>query len=358
MVATFTGIPTAPDLRRSKAWRTLHNPDFWWRNTSNLTFVTYQRQNASLPNYSPNFGFEAGVIVQFIVDHYHALPDITVFIQDRPEQHNPHWLAWTRCLRPNVTYAPLTNARMSRLYRANAQTNKGTDVDDAIVEQCWRDMLDAFGVALLLPREMPILSYFQGSTFLVARSRLRATPLSTWRRVHAMVAGGDGRCHRGPLEWERLSVARQRHTRTLDTPDARGKHTSANAFEALQHILVGGMGREDVFSYDYCRTYLPDCEHTPCGRVRRADKYHHEMLGRVEFERRRLSRAYARLLRSLRHVATAARDEERLVAAQPGDTLAAAARKRTMAARLRHAGRGDTPMERAFWREFSGTLGE
>ena len=170
VLATFTGIPSEPDPRRGHAWRTLHTPSFWWHNTSNLTFVVYQRQNASRPNYSPNIGFEAGVVVQFILTHYHNLPDITIFMQDRPEQHNPHWLAWSQCLLPNVSYAPMTNARMARLFKANAQTDKGTDADDAVVEQCWRDMLDAFGSPLLLPREQPFVSYFQGSTFAVSRS--------------------------------------------------------------------------------------------------------------------------------------------------------------------------------------------
>ena len=87
-----------------------------------------------------------------------------------------------------------------------------------------------------------------------------------------MAAGGDGRCHRGPLQWERLSTVRRRHTRTLDTPDARGKHTSANAIEALQHVLIGGLGKEDVFTYNYCKDFLSDCYKTPCGHVRSSAK--------------------------------------------------------------------------------------
>merc|ERR1711869_85361 len=103
---------------------------------------------------------------------------------------------------------------------------------------------------------MPIVSYFQGATFAVSRDKLQATPRAVWARVHHMMAGGDGRCHRGPMDWERLSVVYKSRTRTRDSADARGKHTSANAFEALQHILVGGLGREDVFTYDFCKDYL------------------------------------------------------------------------------------------------------
>ena len=77
-------------------------------------------------------GFEAGVIVQFVLDHYYALPDVSIFMQDRPEQHNPHWLHWSQCLRHNISYAPMTNARMARLFKANAQTDPGTDADDTL----------------------------------------------------------------------------------------------------------------------------------------------------------------------------------------------------------------------------------
>ena len=131
--------------------------------------MVYQRTNPRGVNYSPNFGFEGGVVIQFIAEHYNALPDVTVFMQERPEQHNPQWTNWLGCMRPNVTYAPMTHARLARLYRANAQTDPGTERDDAITEQCWRDMLDAFGSPLLLPREQPVIGYFQGATFAASR---------------------------------------------------------------------------------------------------------------------------------------------------------------------------------------------
>lgn len=38
----------------------------WYKNTSTLTFIVYQRTDPTAPNYTPNFAFEAGVIVDFI----------------------------------------------------------------------------------------------------------------------------------------------------------------------------------------------------------------------------------------------------------------------------------------------------
>lgn len=194
VLATLNGTLTPPPLSKPPAYRWLHDPERWCKNTSKLTFIVYQRVDRSKANFSPNYGFEAGVIVQFILDHYHALPDQTIFMQDRPEQHNPQWYAWTNCLLRNVSYAPFAPVRLVRLFKANAQTDPGTEADNAIVEQCWRDFLDVFNAPVLMPREVPNLAYFQGAMFVASRQQLRNTAsLHTWRRAHGMLAGGDGR---------------------------------------------------------------------------------------------------------------------------------------------------------------------
>lgn len=305
VIATYNGTLTEPDRFRPRQFRIAHNPSTWHVNTSNLTFVVYQRTNRLAPNFSPNYGFEAGVFVQFVMDHFDALPEMTLFLQDRPWQHNPHWLSWASCLRPNVSYAPMTHVRLARLYKANAQTDEGTDRDDAVVEQCWRDLLDAFRTTVLLPRETPHVAYFQGATFAASRRRLRNTPLATWQRVHRMMAGGDGRCHHGPLQWERLAAVRKKRTRVLDSSEGLGKHTSANAFEALNHLVIGGMNRESVLLYDYCDAFLPDCPRTPCGRLKAQPKYATSLSGRIEHERRRLAHEYTHLLKGVRTFAEA-----------------------------------------------------
>jgi hypothetical protein len=71
-----------------------------WVSDANLTTYLYQRKNASLPRYVPNNGFEAGIYLRFIVDHYDNLPHTTVLVQgDVP--HNGSWLHWVRCLLPS-----------------------------------------------------------------------------------------------------------------------------------------------------------------------------------------------------------------------------------------------------------------
>lgn len=72
----------------------------WLVNSSAVTYVVYQRTKPDEPNYVPNIGYEAGVYLRFVLDHYDDLPDQTAFIQEQPEMHNRAWLEWLNCLLP------------------------------------------------------------------------------------------------------------------------------------------------------------------------------------------------------------------------------------------------------------------
>ena len=72
----------------------------------------------------PNVGYEAGVYLRFVMDHYDDLPEQMAFIQDQPEMHNRQWLEWIQCLLPEREhgkyqgYAPLVHVRLlSRDFR-------------------------------------------------------------------------------------------------------------------------------------------------------------------------------------------------------------------------------------------------
>ena len=79
-----------------------------------------------------------------------------------------------------------------------------------------------------------------------------------------MVAGGDGKCHAGELDWESLNATRQPNTILRDDP-AHGKHTFG-AWEMLQHIIIGNMGLRAPFRTNYCESFAPqaNCPHSPC----------------------------------------------------------------------------------------------
>ena len=45
----------------------------WMLDDKDITYLVYQRKNASLPFYTPNYGKEASVHFQFVHEFYHHL---------------------------------------------------------------------------------------------------------------------------------------------------------------------------------------------------------------------------------------------------------------------------------------------
>jgi len=276
--------------------RALHT---WARNTSSSTTIIYQRLDPSSPNYSPNLAFEAGVHIQFIFDYYDNLPNQTAFLQDHPDRHTPQLASWLACLRPDASYAPLVKRR---------EIHSGVNLwhrccrAAAVVEQCWRDSLDVFQLGWLLPdgaQANP--GFYAGSMFVASAEQIRKHPRTRYARMHAMAAGGDGRCHQGPLQWERLhkKTANATGEHTLDSP-GMSKHTTAGAWESLHHVLVGGLYRDDKksieggtslyapYAFNFCTAFRGGCDASPCDTYRSwvdnqkwpqkwKDKEHHRM---------------------------------------------------------------------------------
>ena len=72
-------------------------------------------------------------------------------------------------------------------------------------------------------------------SFVASREQLRRRPREAFARADALTASGDGRCHRGPLNWTSLYAKMEHHAHTV-TEDAPRltKHTQAAAVERLQ----------------------------------------------------------------------------------------------------------------------------
>ena len=81
--------------RRMEPWRLALVVAHWKEDLSwlespglaSLPRVVYQRHDPKQRLYSPNHGFEAGVYLQFIVEHYYNLPEQVVFMQGDPGSH-------------------------------------------------------------------------------------------------------------------------------------------------------------------------------------------------------------------------------------------------------------------------------
>ena len=233
---------------------------------ANFTLVLMQRVRPSAPYFAPNFGFEAGAFMQFIVTFYENFPNQTFFLQDQFEPHNGNWLQWARCVRPEAAYAPLTHVRL-KTKRVNLRKDDPAGAHTAVIEQCYRNFLHAFGLSALVPSGGVFRhKLFQGSSFVASRQQIRRHPHKAYMQAHQMLAGGDGRCHHGELRWAELHTKRSSHSLLLDSPAERGKHTSGGAFEHLQAVIFGGMGLMGPGSFDWCSGFLHKtrCRGSPC----------------------------------------------------------------------------------------------
>ena len=120
---------------RSPPWATKLPP---W-----ASLYVYQRTKKGAPRYSPNYGYEAGVHLQFIKEHYDDLPELVVFTQAKPTQHNPLFFDALKCLNSKTNYTSL-----NWNYQTRGTTYWRKFALQGVVEQCWRDVLDTFGVRL------------------------------------------------------------------------------------------------------------------------------------------------------------------------------------------------------------------
>lgn len=188
----------------------------------------YQRLDPAAPRYCPNYGFEAGVHLRFIVDHYDCLPDVALFTQANPTEHARNFFKEVRCLDANVTYRSVNSNFMARGTSYWRRRHL-----DGVVEQCWRDVLRVFGVAAE-PKREPKIAAYAAAQFAASRGAIRRHPRSAWERAYAML-GGARACHPGPLDFGELHAppSRQRDSGKLN------RHT-AGAWEHLNHVIVGG----------------------------------------------------------------------------------------------------------------------
>jgi hypothetical protein len=245
----------------------------------------YQRVDASKPNYSPNYGYEGGVYLRFIVEHYDDLPDHMAFIQADLPPHG-EWLGWVRCVKPDTAYLNLNgfcSIRDVRYWAGHGETPDDVGFD-LFVEACWRDLLATFDITVA-PLDPMAVEFPAFASFVVSRAQLQKHPKSMYEKALELVGGP--RCHRGPLELDKLINFRRKCPGGPGDPacadlvqkwqakaadpnredSRRNKDAGAGAFEHLNHVIIGG----GSFAYGnendrFCQKTLPrsQCPGSPC----------------------------------------------------------------------------------------------
>ena len=208
-----------------------------------------------------NRGFEAGIFLRFIIDHYTSLPPIIAFVQeDAGSPVNCHITmhcnidARLRCLRTDNDWgwAPLNfyfvNRRGLFIWRDRGE-------EDA-VHACWAKLAGDFDKPIPEATD-PIVSFYCCAYFAVTKSQILRHPLRSYAAAYDRIVNAE-RCFPDKT-WQGRNI----------TNFGNDKDTSAGAFEHLQHMLLGGQPlRMEPFAVsDWCLRFLPNnvCPGSPCG---------------------------------------------------------------------------------------------
>ena len=246
----FPGTPgNHEDLELVPAmWSTVYPSRPWHR-----LFQTcvYQRHDPSAPAFVPNQGFEAGIYLRYIVDHYDTLPSVIAFVQEDAGDDigsqlsclrlNHDW-GWTPL---NLYFFGTRDISMWRKFAGNGDA----------VHACWTRLAADFNVLLPVDAD-PVVSSYCCAYFAVTRDQVhrhsRASYVAAYERIVLAT-----RCFSDTV-WQGRNI----------TNFGNDKDTSAGAFEHLQHTLLGGQSlRLEPFSQaEWCKRFLPvsSCPGSPC----------------------------------------------------------------------------------------------
>jgi hypothetical protein len=238
----------------------------------------YQRFEPGRLHFAHNVGFESGIYLRFVVDHYDDLPEVVVFVQGGPESHNFEWRQWVGCLRPNMSYTSLNTEWVEdRVIEGDAPSPIFSPYQ-LWTEQCMRDVLELLGTPLAPRAPLPFQTYCCAQ-FAVHRDVIRARPKAGWEALYARFGTPPGRCHVGPprpldelaSNTPAVRAENQPWGPELDDGDQFQKIVLGLTMEHLAGAVWGGEPWRLPAPYGqphFCSQFFPasECPGSPCLR--------------------------------------------------------------------------------------------
>ena len=193
----------------------------------------YQRRRPESPGYVPNHGYEGGVYLRFVLDHYDNLPDVAVFVQadadkigDVPSRLGK--VVTRQKERGDVGYLPINvggdrNLEQVYFHKRDPYQEWWSETSLRDVDRCWRTVAGWWGHEWP-SATVPTVSGYCCNYFAASREKIRATPLATWRKAYeTLIERGECAPGAGPVA-----------TRADD------KWQIAIALEHMAHVMFGG----------------------------------------------------------------------------------------------------------------------
>ena len=193
----------------------------------------YQRRRPENPGYVPNHGYEGGVYLKFVVDHYDNLPDVTVFMQADADAQDDLASRLGRVVtrqreRGDIEYLPINvgsdfNPEQVYFHKREPYQEWWSETSLRDIDACWRTVAGWWGHEW--PEEtVPTVSGYCCNYFAASRESIRRTPLETWRKAYEqLIERAECVPGKGPVA-----------TRADD------KWQIAITLEHLAHVMFGG----------------------------------------------------------------------------------------------------------------------
>ena len=228
--------------------------------TAQYPVYLYQRLNSSFPCFCLNRGYESGIILQFLVDHYTRLPAIVAFVQAdwlqrargvmglpapfdfwQPqcalERIDAPWHSWMPLGKRHSCWPPghMWRNAMYWEHARSQHTHGAPSVSAALVDACWHALLGIFGQSSLSPLIRLNLTFYPYQNFVASRGQLRQHGHERYKLAHERLVI-NGTC---------LYPATQPDPRGDAFPPlhdslAVSKQTVAKGMEHVMHAIFGG----------------------------------------------------------------------------------------------------------------------
>ena len=217
----------------------------------------YQRWDASAPCHCPNRGYESGIFLRFLSDHYSRLPSVVAFVQAdwlqearmRPPVAFDFWQP--RCMlegsaiHASSRWMPLGKRHTcwppGQMRRGSSYwPNKRSHASGLLIEACWHELLGMFEQRPPSQSTRLNLTFYPFQNFLASREQLLAHPHSSYHFAYERLVL-NGTCLSPPSQlWPRPSGEKVLVSDAL----AHNKETAGKGMEHLMHAIFGGQPAE------------------------------------------------------------------------------------------------------------------
>ena len=248
-----------------REWGETPKPPAWL--TAQYPVWLYQRLSSTTACYAPNRGYESGVYLRFIVEHYESLPAVMVFAQadffatsrrgakplvqprvgivkdDSSAFWQPRcaeagvsaWRHWLPLGERKDRWPPVSLRRSAAFWDQYSKRDLAplglpteTRLGSDLVAACWRELLRLFGAEGSFGPGVPEVRFYPFFNFLASRERIRQYGHEAWRAVLARF--DEGRCLTGS------------EAHILPTSPALIKPMLAGGMEHLASAIFGNLG--------------------------------------------------------------------------------------------------------------------